>query len=419
MKDQQSEQNGAGSLTFKENLIRPHTGLDSLPGYTVVIFKKLPKGGESFFKLVGSGERLKLPLLSLSHQYFAVAVNQSFLSYTFEDAVTMDDGFHMFTLIYHLKYKVAAPRRVAELRQQDPLGKLRQEITFAIKRACAKRSWEMLKNRFRQLEVLLVDGAKVRLQQYAATLGLDIISIELDKRLPPFMLEPEAEREKAALEQELIRIRQELRDVKEQGERRQTHARNVQDVEYEYEVRETVLDKEIGLKDKENAFLREKLNRGIMEEQAGAVRKIYDNIASNIQTPEEGIDAIEAQMHAQKILQAGQASNGGAHSPAELSAPVPGRQLSPFGEEDLTGLMSRALAQIEQLGCTYAQKQALRSGVMHIVAEVQLEDHADKEAVRRHAVKLAELAKTLRLPSPQYSLLKRFWDYEQLPGYHK
>jgi hypothetical protein len=207
----------------------------------------------------------------------------------------------------------------------------------------------------------------------------------------------------------------ELRD-REDAVHRVGQEREIADVEHQYDKRGTELDKQIELKDKEDDAQRARLIRELREKQAEAVGTIYTNIASNIQTPSEAVEAIESQVHAQRILQA---DNGTSRSPSEIAAPVTGGYLPASGGEGLSGLLSQAITQIEQWGCTYAQKQALRSSIMHIVAEVQLEDHADKDALRQHADKLAELAKSLRLPPPQYSFLKRFWDYEQLPGYRK
>lgn len=453
MSEMKSEENGAGSLTLKENVIKGHTGLDSLPDCAVAVFEKLPKGGESFFKLLQPGERFRIPFWVSAQKYFAVAVNQSFLSYSFEEEVTMDDGIHTFTLMFHLKYKVANPQRVAELREQDPLRKLRNEIAHVIGRSCARRRWEMVKDRFRDLEVLVMESEKGRLRQYATALGLDISSIELDKRLPREALETKEAREKAEREQERLEIDRRLHDIKEQIERARAHELSLQDIEYKFRVRATELDKELELKGRENALHRAaqeseigdvghhytkrgaeldeqlklkekedaaqiaKLNRELREKQAEAAGTIYTGVASSINTPAEAVEAVESARHIHRILQAG---NDASHAPAEIAGPAAAAGYLPApGADTLAGLLSQAMTQIEQWGGTYAQKQALRSAIMHIVAEVQLDDHADKEALRQHGDKLAELGRTLELSPTQFRLLEKFRNYEQLRGYLK
>jgi hypothetical protein len=448
MRDSTSEQNGADNLTFKENVIRQHAGLDSLPGYVVAVFEKLPKGGESFFKLVSSGERFRVPFWVSSQKYFAVAVNQSFLSYSFEQPVTMDDGIHKFTLMFHLKYKVAEPQRVAELREQDPLGRLSREITQVVGRSCAQRRWEMVKDRFRDLEVVVMNGEKVRLRQYAATLGFEILSVELDKCLPDDVVKIPKARERAEAEKQMFEIEHEVKRTKEEISRAREHLRRLEDIEHQYSVREKELTEQLKLRGTQDAInkaerqhdiesakhqydireteldkkleLDERIDRLDMADQARKLRgyrteaigKALDNVGSGISTPGELLEGAQVAHQISMGLQ----PDGG---PSALSPGTPDKNLIGPGADSLSSLLGHAITQIEQWNCTFAQKQALRSAIMHIVAEVQLDDHASKEVLRQHADQLKELSKKLNLPPSQYSFLKRFWDYEQLPGYRK
>mgnify|MGYP003577200721 CR=1 FL=1 len=153
------EQNG--NLTLAQRAVVNHEGLDSLPGYVVVVFEKLDKGGAAFSRLINPGERFQksgFRFWDTSHKYFSVAVNKSVLNYSFEQPVTLDDEIHTFTLKFHLKYRAADPQLVAELREQDPLRKLRDEIALVVGRSCAQRKWEMVRDRFRELEVVVMNS---------------------------------------------------------------------------------------------------------------------------------------------------------------------------------------------------------------------------------------------------------------------
>jgi hypothetical protein len=124
----------------------------------------------------------------LSKKYFAIAVNESVLSYAFEHPIALDDGSEAFTLNFHLTYRVADPKKVAEMLGHDPLKQLRDEVVRVIGRNCAKRKAEMFRDRFRDLERIVIDSESVRLRPYAAELGFKIISIDLDKPLPDLQL---------------------------------------------------------------------------------------------------------------------------------------------------------------------------------------------------------------------------------------
>src|SRR6185437_4562166 len=150
------------NLSKEQNLIKEHNGLDGMPGHVVVVFEKLKHGGAKFSKTVDQTQRFKnfVPLLDSPQNYFAVAVNDSILKYSFEVLVTLDDDIHQFALIFHLTYRAANPRRLAELQAQDPLGLLCNMIAQALSRACRNRKLDMVKHRFRELERIVLDNER-------------------------------------------------------------------------------------------------------------------------------------------------------------------------------------------------------------------------------------------------------------------
>ncbi len=152
----------AGNLTYEEKVVRGHAGLDSLPGYVLAIFEKRAKGGAIFSRLIKPGEifpsGFRIPFLDWSQKYFSVAVNDSVLICEFTHLVYLDDGNDEFTLNFHLTYRVADFRRVAEIWEHDPLRRLRDEIGRVIARNCARRKAEMFRERFRELERIVIAG---------------------------------------------------------------------------------------------------------------------------------------------------------------------------------------------------------------------------------------------------------------------
>lgn len=279
-----------GNLTLEEKLVVGHEGLDSLPGYTVVVFEKLDKGGAAFSQVINPGGRFQksgFRFWDRSNKYFSVAVNNSVLSYSFEERVTLDDEIHTFTLKFQLKYRAVSPRMVAELRDQDPLGKLREEVALVVGRSCARLKWEMVTNRFRELEVVVMNSERANLRQYAAALGLEIFSVTLDKRLPSEVTTlPKAE-EMAEKEKREFGIAQELEATKEEVKRTREYQRRLEAIENQYLVGNRELAEQYELKDMEDAAHRAELARKLREVQDEAIGTALKNVVGGISTLSE------------------------------------------------------------------------------------------------------------------------------------
>lgn len=429
------------NLTFAQKAVVNREGLDSLPGYVVVVFEKLDKGGAAFSRLINPGERFQksgFRLWDTSHKYFSVAVNKSVLNYSFEEPVTLDDEIHTFTLKFHLKYRAVNPQMVAELRDQDPLRKLRDEIALVVGRSCAQRKWEMVRDRFRELEVVVMNSERTKLRQYAATLGLEIFSIELDKRLPSEVKEVEKKMEVAEAEKRKFQIEQELKDTKEEIVRTRAHLRRLEDIERQHAerdrelakqyairrvgqqravddiehqkvVREAELDGQLGLREKEDAAHSAARARKLQEARDEAIATAMRNVGAGINSPAELLEGAQV---AQQISM-GVQSNGG---PSPLPTGLPGAAVGALGsgEDGLSGLVNQVINESERWGCTFAQKQAVRSAVLHLVAEALLDDHADEKVLEQYAQKLSEIGSSLQLTPTQFRFLDKLRNYEHL-----
>ncbi|HEY6803624.1 MAG TPA: hypothetical protein VI306_08600 [Pyrinomonadaceae bacterium] len=172
------------NLTYDKRVTIDHFGLDPLPNHVLVIFERTDRG-DIFNQVLNSGEgfrsRMRLPFGAGSQRYFAIGINDTVLSYAFEESIVLDDSGEEFTLKFHLKYRVTDYRKVAETRDMDPLRRLRDEVARVIGRNCAKRKAEMFRDRFRDLERIVIDSESAKLRPYATELGFKIISIDLDK----------------------------------------------------------------------------------------------------------------------------------------------------------------------------------------------------------------------------------------------
>jgi hypothetical protein len=444
------EQHVLDNLTTRQNLVRQHTGLDSLPGYTVVVFEKPDRGGEIFHRLMKPGERyqskLRLPFWDPTRGYFAVAVNRAVLSHSFDMPVALDDHVHKFTLNFHFKYRAADPQRVAELREQNPLGQLRDEVARVIVRSCSQRKWEMVRDRFRELEMVVLNGERAGLVRYAATLGLEIISLELDKRLPEddeevqlalsrrqaeieklkVKVEADVEKEKfkvthqvdvikekAKLEWEHERNLQELGHQfdKDESSRSVAHRRELSDIEHEQFAREKQLDGQIAIQDKQEMVDITAQRGQLRDSFTKAASKALETVAGGVDSPREFKEAFDVAREITMTIQGDAASSHPNGLPPGFVAKSLGE-----GEDKPGGLLIQATMEINRLTCPDAQKRSLRSAMLHVVAEALLDDHADEEVLKKYADKVSEVGKKLQPPltPSQFRFFETFIKYEQL-----
>ena len=72
--------------------------------------------------------------------------------------------------------------------------------------------------------------------------------------------------------------------------------------------------------------------------------------------------------------------------------------------------------EIDRWNCTFAQKQAFLSAILHIVAEALLDDHADETILKQCANNLSELGREFQPPlsRSQRDFLGQFMDFNAL-----
>lgn len=286
------ERRATANLTLEQQVVRENFGLESVPGYVLVIFEKLDNGGAIFSRLVISGERFhsRIPFRDLSKKYFAIAVNDSVLSYAFDHSITLDNGSEAITLEFHLTYRVADHRKAAEISEHDPLRQLRDEIARVIGRNCAKRKTEMFRNRFRDLERIVIDSESVRLRSYAAELGFKIISIDLDKLLPESRRQVIDVRNSAEAEKDSFEIQPGVGRIKQKASGEWEHELKKDDIDHEYDLQAQELARRIELPEKVAEVHRAEQKRKLKDIQTDGIGQVITNVGAGINTPEDLLD---------------------------------------------------------------------------------------------------------------------------------
>lgn len=382
------------NLTFEQQVLKQPTGLGAQDGYWLVIYESHDGGGASVVEVLQPGVpyevRKNIFFLRKQPTYFAIAVVDAKQSLQFSEPVTMEDAqWHKFELLFDLTYRVSHHQKVAELREQDPLRRLRDEIALAINRSFKRQDWVQIKQHFPDLEQAILQNDLEVLKPYARELGLQIIGLRLSKRLPEEELTPEKTTAEAQLKWHKLDL--------EAEERRREAERASQLREQELNARLSILNKEAALHAAEQ-------NRLLSEARTQAASKAMLNVGGSIETPAELLDAYRA------VREIGEASPPSAQT-ANTSTGLAGyntRQLAagmPGGAEDtLAKLLGEVLREINQWGHNFAQKRALTSAVLHIVAEVLLNDHADEEKLAVYIRTLKDVGQSLQ---PQLNRLQR------------
>jgi hypothetical protein len=309
------------NLTLDEQVAMEHPGLDSLPGYVLVVFERGDHDGAIFVRLVSSGERFhsRIPFRDLSKKYFAIAVNDSVLSYAFDHPIALDDGSEEFTINFHLTYRVAEPRKVAEIREQDPLRQLRDEVVRVIGRNCAKRKAEMFRDRFRDLERIVIDSESVRLRPYAAELGFKIISIDLDKPSPEYKRKVNDARNRTHAGKEHYEIEKGVTRIKQKASRALKGKVNKDDIDHKSEVQQRESERQIDLGSKVDELHPAQQNRELRDIEANAIAQALSNVGENKNTPEKLREAFEV---ARKIAREIARETDVAVQPDEVAIPA-------------------------------------------------------------------------------------------------
>ncbi len=301
MKSKKPEQEATGTkvqnLTFEQSLVTEHTGIDGLPGYRIVVFEKLKEGGVKFLKVVNRDERFRsapFDLWNKREKYFSLAVNESILHYTFEAPVTLDYDLRKFILVLHLKYRAVDVRRLAELARQDPLKRLTEWCAATLSRSCAQRKWEMIKDRFRELELIVLNAERARLRQFAEAQGIGIIDISLDRHLPGGDKEMEMERIRTSNEKEKFWINQGPDNLKQQTLRDRNHALRKGEIDEKYELRSRDLDRQIELQEKESDVHRAAQRERILDSRDEGIMTVIRKLAENTDSPDDLREVIES-----------------------------------------------------------------------------------------------------------------------------
>jgi hypothetical protein len=363
----ESTERPMSNRTYEERLVKDHPA-EPLEGHNVVVFERVGKAGEKFLTILPPGTPLKRGLLGLVRQprYFAVAVDASADLHldVREHVVLEDDEAHSFELLLDLYYSVSDPRLLAGYRDGDPLGRLGRRARQAIGRDLAQLQWT---------EIVYAFGVSVQevlrhrlpgLKAFAAGYGIALRTVEVGRLLPEVYTAPAA-RTAAELDQISRSERVDLARMEAArriGDARNLHALGSADMDAAaQDVRDTA-----------------RVRAAVVDGRVHAVGRV----AGDVSTPDEF----------RAVFQGGiQPGPDPFAAPETLPGFAPeGPTALPPATGGLLALLHQVVSATQSVGGPETRLE-LRSALLHLVAEVLLEDRAEEEVRARYAERARQL----------------------------
>lgn len=361
------------NLTFDHRLLQEHKP-EPLEGHAVVVFERVGEAGDELHSVLLPGaEPVKPPFFRLGKrpEYFAYAADTAPERHLdFNESMRLADHVSEFRVVFNLAYAVSDPRALARARNADPLRKVRDQVRVVIKREVEQLPWQAVWEAFPQHAREMVEDCMEELRVFAGTYGIAIRALRLTVRLPDTM------------EAKLSKIRNEPLD------------RTVRRVDGTARIEEELYNS-----------------------AAGAVGR------GDLSSAEDLINHIPGLGRREALAGGGGWSGGGVATGAWPGMLAPGTagdvralpaptSAGAKGLDAVLGEVATATAAVR----VRAQRQALRSALLHLAAELLVDDLGDGAATVRYAERARAALQALD-PSPggaELDALKALADPDQL-----
>ena len=395
------------NLTLTMKVAKPHT-IDPLEGHTVVIFEQVGSSGEEFRFEIAPGQTAPVTKPTLFETlrgrkpptYFAYAVTGlPELRWQFTADVTLDIQTHSFTLLVTLAYSVSEPRILVTRRNDDPIRQVRDHVTSLLARQFAQRTWlEVLQN-FRSVERVVVASIVPLVQQYAAQFGIHVHDLELNHRLTDIDIQRIVEEEEAEQEQQRARRKGKVDRTRIEEEAETVSLQDSLQHRRAVRERQRVIDQRPHDLKISNFHREDMVNDALAEATVSGIKIL----GTAIQTPAD----FQAFMKMQGA-ETHSAIEGRRNNSRQLLAE------GGNGQNGAESVIAEALETTERMGLLRSQKQKLQSAILHIVAEVLLDDAAADEVIQRHVAQVDEIRREPKLAMEHADYLKQFVHFEIL-----
>jgi hypothetical protein len=362
--------------TFEEHLVRDHPA-EPLEGHNVVVFERVGESGEKFRTILAPGTPLKKGLLDRvwpQGRFFAVAVDAAPELHldVCQHVVLEDEEAHRFDLLLDLYYSVSDPHLLASLRNRDPLGMIAGRARQVIGRDVRQLQWTEIVFAFAPTAQELVRQRLPELKTLAASFGIALRSVEVARLLPE-----DATLRPRETEEDLDRISREerVRIARMETERRLRDAENFHTL--------GGAETDAAAQDVRDAA---RVRGAAVNARIAAIGQV----AGGVTTPGEftqvfggGVDPALAERPGLGARPAALAAAGEGFAPA-----------LPPGAGGLAAMLGQVVSATQNVGGS-GKRLELRAALLHLVAEVLLEDLGDAAVCARHAERAHQLLATV------------------------
>lgn len=385
------------NLTFDHRLLKEHTP-EPLEGHSVVVFERVGDRGDEFHSILLPGAAPVKPGLALPFrkrtEYFAYAVDTSpDRQLDFSESMRLADQMFEFRVVFNLSFGVSDVRALARARNLDPLKRVREQVRGVVKREVEMLPRHAMGEAFPRHARMIVDDCMGELREGAASYGIELRSLRLALRLPEAIEGVlQGEHLDIARQSSVQRVTNHGRTLELQNEDLAQAARLV-DGNARLEM--ALIESTIAAADRADLSAMNELIKGTRTLHAGG------GAAPGGAPRADGGDGTRPQPDA---LRSG-AFNG---ERGLLSA-------STSGGNGLGGVLAHVMAATDSVRVR-VQKQALRAALLHLVAEVLVDETGDGPATAGHAERARKAIERLS-PSPvgaELDVLKALADPEHL-----
>jgi hypothetical protein len=362
------------NLTFEEKLVK-NWPAEPLEGHNVVVFERVGASGEKFRTILPPGTPLKRGLLDRvwpQGRFFAVAVDASpdlHLDAS-QHVVLEDEEAHRFDLLLELYYSVCDPHLLASHRNRDPLRMIAERARQVLGRDVRQLQWTEVVFSFAVCTQEVVRNRLPELKVLATSYGIELRSLELGRLLPEDATKPARQTE---AELDRINRRERVGMAEKESERRLADADNfhtlggadmdaaANDVRYAARIRAASVDARIGA-------------IGAVGSQVTTAGEYQQVFGGRLNAgPGEGQGS-----GARPAVAAGHGAEPGALPPAAGG---------------LGGVLHRVVSATQNVGGS-GKRLELRAALLHLVAEVLLEELGDPAVCTRYAERARQLLGT-------------------------
>lgn len=382
--------------TFEERLVKDHPA-EPLEGHNVVVFERVGAAGEKYLTILPPGTPLKRGLLDLvrNPRYFAVAVDASpDLHLDVRQHVVLDDEeAHRFDLLLDLYYSVSDPRLLAGHRNRDPLGMVGQRARQVIARDVGQLQWAEIVFGFGVSAQEVLRRRMPELRDFAAGYGIALRSVEVSRLL----LEADtAAARKTATDLDQISRGERVDLARMEADRRKGDAVNLHTL--------GSADMDAAAQDARDAA---RIRAAAVD---GRIRAI-GTVADGVSNPDEFRVVFQGGVQPGVGPGTGNGTGNGALSGFSTD----GTTLLPAAAGGLLALLQQVVTATQNVAGS-GKRLELRSSLLHLIAEVLMEDLGDPAVRARHAERARELFAPLKgsLAPHELDALRALSDPEEL-----